>query len=95
MNFKHVIDKAELAFMKSIFSTAGVSGDENKILKWLSEQVDKISVKVERIDLENISKWKFDKKEDKIDVIISYKLNQSIKSKVHKMEERIKFRKNK
>ena len=63
MNFKHVIDKAELAFMKSIFSNTGVSGDENKILKWLSEQVNKISVKVERIDLDNISKWKFDKKE--------------------------------
>ena len=54
-----MINDSKLAFIKSMFSTIGISGDEKNILHWIKEQNNKISVIVERIELNSTNKWSF------------------------------------
>lgn len=63
MRFKsrNILDSNELSFMKSMFSTESISGDESEILTWIKEQSNKIYVTVERINLNNIDNWNFNK----------------------------------
>jgi len=54
-----MIKNSNLAFIKSMFSTIGISGDEKNILHWIKEQNNKATVIVERIELNSINKWGF------------------------------------
>jgi len=58
---KSIIDNSKLSFMKSMFSNISINGDENEILNWIKEQSNKISVTVERIKLNKIDNWNFNK----------------------------------
>jgi oxidase EvaA len=52
---------AEAKFLKSVFSREGISGDSATVLKWITDQNLKVKVQVDRVALDSLNRWGFNR----------------------------------